>query len=145
MHRVIVPVDFSDTSFNAARFTSDMLAGKKDTSVILYHNFENQGEAADCISQLESLKLEMLGKGVKEVECVTEMGGDLVENIVRLAHTRRATLVTMGITGKSAIKQIFMGSNALRLVNENLYPVMIIPPDAIYREIKNVAFASDFK
>jgi hypothetical protein len=51
----------------------------------------------------------------------------------------------MGITGKSAIKQIFMGSNTLKLVGENLYPVMIIPPDAVYKEIKNVAFASDFK
>jgi len=145
MHRVIAPVDFSDSSFNAARFTSQMLAGKPDAMIILYHNYEKQRDAANSLSQLEKLKKEMLEQDVAEVECVIEMGGDLVENIARLAHTRRATLVTMGITGKSAIKQILMGSNTLKLVNENLYPVMIIPSDAVYKEIKNVAFASDFK
>jgi hypothetical protein len=37
------------------------------------------------------------------------------------------------------------GSNTLKLVDKNLYPVMIIPPGAIYKGINNVAFASDFK
>jgi nucleotide-binding universal stress UspA family protein len=145
MHRVIVPVDFSDTSYNAARFTAQMLAGKKDALAILYHNYEKRSEAADCINLLESLKKEMLDKGVNAVEYESEMGGELIENIARLAHSSRATLVAMGITGKSALQQIFMGSNTLKLVNENLYPVLIIPPDAGYNGIKNVAFASDFK
>jgi hypothetical protein len=51
----------------------------------------------------------------------------------------------MGITGKSAIRQVMFGSNTLKLIDENLYPVMIIPPDARYNGINNVAFASDFK
>jgi hypothetical protein len=37
------------------------------------------------------------------------------------------------------------GSNTLRLVDKNLLPVMIIPPDAAYKGIKNVVFTSDFK
>ena len=145
MHRVIVPIDFSETSLNAGRFTSQMLSGKKDSLVILYHNFEKKDEATESLNHLEKLKDEMLKTGVENVECITEMGGELIENIARLAHTRRATLVTMGITGKSAIKQILMGSNTLKLVNENLYPVMIIPAGAVFNEIKNVAFASDFR
>jgi nucleotide-binding universal stress UspA family protein len=145
MHRVIVPLDFSDTSYNAARFTAQMLAGKKDALVILYHNYEHRHESTDCLNLLESLQNELLEKGVAAVEYENEMGGDLVNNIARLAHTRRATLVVMGITGKTGMKQILFGSNTLKLVNENLYPVMIVPPDAVYTEIKNVAFASDFK
>lgn len=145
MHRVIIPVDFSDTSYNAARFTAQMLAGKADALAILYNNYEHKKEKAEAIAQLESLKAEMHGKGVAKVDIETEMGGDLVENIAKLAHSSRATLVAMGITGKSVIKQAFFGSNTLKLVNENLYPVMIIPPDAKYSDINNVAFASDFK
>jgi nucleotide-binding universal stress UspA family protein len=145
MHRVIIPIDFSETSINAARFTAQMLAGKKNALAVLYHNYEKKSELAECTRQLESLKTEMHGKGVVAVDFVTEMGGDLIENIARLAHTTRATLVVMGITGKSAFKQVLFGSNTLKLVNENLYPVMIIPPNAEYSEIKNVAFASDFK
>jgi nucleotide-binding universal stress UspA family protein len=145
MHRVIIPVDFSTTSLNAARFTAQMLAGKKDSLAVLYHNYEKKKELAECSRQLESLKKEILDLGVATVEIEKEMGGDLIENITRLVHTTRATLVVMGITGKSAIKQMLFGSNTLKLVDENIYPVMIIPPNAQYSEIKNVAFASDFQ
>ncbi|HEX7845036.1 MAG TPA: universal stress protein [Chitinophagaceae bacterium] len=144
MHRIIIPVDFSDTSFNAARFAAQMLAGKKDALTILYHNYTDKGDQEIAKSYLESLKSELLEKGDMTVECEMEMGGDLVTNLDRLAHTRRATLITMGITGRSSIQQKFIGSNTLKTVDKSLYPVLIVPPDAAYQPIKNVAFASDF-
>lgn len=145
MHRVIIPVDFSETSLNAARFAAQMLAGKEDTLAIIYNNYETEDDLDVCHIFQESLKKEFFKAGVKNVECENEMGGDLTENITRLAHTIRATMVVMGITGKSAIRQVMFGSNTLKLIDKNLYPVMIIPPDAVYKGINNVAFASDFK
>ena len=145
MHRVIIPVDFSETSLNAARYTAQMLAGKEDTVAILYHNYESLDDHDTSLNYQESLRQEFLQAGVKSVECEGEMGGDLIDNITRLAHTIRATLIIMGITGKSAIRQVMFGSNTLKLIDKNLYPVMIIPPDAVYKGVNNVAFASDFK
>lgn len=145
MHRVIVPVDFSETSLNAARFTAQMLAGKKDTVAILYNNYESAGDYDVVVGYQESLKREFLARGVEKVEYENEMGGDLIENISRMAHTSRATLIVMGITGKSEVRQAMFGSNTLKLVDRNLLPVMIIPPDAVYKGINNVAFTSDFK
>jgi len=145
MHRIIIPVDFSETSLNAARFAAKMMAGKKDVLAILYHNYETPDDYDICLNYQESLKKEFMKAGVEAVECENEMGGDLIDNITRLAHTIRATLVVMGITGKSAIRQIMFGSNTLKLIDKNLYPVMIIPPDAVFNGINNVAFASDFK
>ncbi|MBL7729848.1 MAG: universal stress protein [Chitinophagaceae bacterium] len=145
MHRVIIPVDFSETSLNAARFTARMLAGNKDAMAILYHNYESHDDIDVSHNFQESLKKEFIRAGVANVVCENEMGGDLVDNIARMAHTIRATLIAMGITGKSAIRQALVGSNTLKLVDKNLYPVMIIPPDAIYNGISNVAFASDFR
>jgi len=142
---VIIPVDFSETSLNAAKFTAQMLSGKEDAVAILYNNYDKESERAASTKQLEVLKREMNTIGVANVSIEQELGGDLIENICRLAQSSRATLVAMGITGRSALGQIFFGSNTLKLVNENLYPVMIIPPDAKFKEIKNVAFASDFK
>ena len=145
MHRVIIPVDFSETSLNAARFTAKMLAGRDDATAILYHNYETADDYDICINYQESLKKEFIKHGVKNVQHENEMGGELIENICRLAQSSRATLVVMGITGKSAVRQVMFGSNTLKLVDKNLYPVMIIPPDASYNGINNVAFASDFK
>ena len=145
MHRVIVPVDFSETSLNAARFTAQMLAGKKDAVAILYNNYESAGDYDVCVHYQESLRKEFIATGVKNVECENEMGGDLIENIARLAHTTRATLIVMGITGKSEVRQAMFGSNTLKLVDKNLLPVMIIPPDAAYKGVNNVVFTSDYK
>lgn len=145
MNRIIIPIDFSETSLNAARFTAKMLAGKTDCVAVLYNNYETEDDHDVVIGYQESLKKEFLHAGVLNVEYEHEMGGDLIENITRLAHTSRATLIVMGITGKSEVRQAMFGSNTLKLVDKNLYPVMIIPPDAVYKGINNVAFASDFK
>ncbi|MEQ1678542.1 MAG: universal stress protein, partial [Chitinophagaceae bacterium] len=128
MHRVIIPIDFSETSLNAARFSAQMLAEKNDTTAILYHNYESHDDVDISHNYQESLKKEFLRAGVKNVVCESEMGGDLIDNISRLAHTIRATLIIMGITGKSAVRQAMFGSNTLKLIDRNLYPVMIIPP-----------------
>ncbi len=145
MHRVIIPVDFSETSLNAARYAAQMLAGKDDAHAILYNNYESDDDYDIGHNYLESLRKEFIKAGVKNVETEMEQGGDLIDNIARMAHTIRATLILMGITGKSAIRQAMFGSNTLKLIDKNLYPVMIIPPDAKYKGLNNVVFASDFK
>ncbi len=145
MRRVIIPVDFSETSLNAARYAAKMLAGKDDVAAILYHNYESPDDLDISHNYQDSLKKELLRAGVKNVECESEMGGDLIDNITRMAHTIRATMIVMGITGKSTVRQAMFGSNTLKLIDRNLLPVMIIPPDAVYTGFNNVAFASDFK
>ncbi len=145
MHKVIIPIDFSETSLNAARYAAKMLAAQDDATAILYHNYESDDDVDISHNYLESIKKEFIRAGVKNVVCENEMGGDLIDNISRLAQTIRATLILMGITGKSAVRQAMFGSNTLKLIDKNLYPVMIIPPDATYTGINNVAFASDFK
>lgn len=122
-----------------------MLAWNENATVVLYHNYESEDDLDISLFYLESLKKEFNKAGVRQVECEHEMGGDLIENISRLAHSMRATLVMMGITGKSAIRQVMFGSNTLKLIDKNLYPVMIIPPDAVYKGASKVAFATDYK
>ena len=145
MQRIIIPIDFSETSLNAARFAAKMLAGKPETVAVLYNNFESEDDHDVVIGYQESLRKEFLKYGVVNVEYENEMGGDLIENIARLAHSMRAALIVMGITGKSEVRQAMFGSNTLKLIDKNLLPVMIVPPDAVYKGINNVAFASDFK
>jgi nucleotide-binding universal stress UspA family protein len=146
MKTVIIPIDFSETSLHAARYAAQMLAGKKETSVILYNMFEKEEESKSSGRYLESLKSELLTTGVANVECVKELGDDLIDNLGRLAYQKQATLIIMGITdGKSEWKQMLFSSNTVKMAEENVCPVMIIPPVAKFKGIKNVAFTSDFK
>jgi nucleotide-binding universal stress UspA family protein len=51
----------------------------------------------------------------------------------------------MGITGRSALAQVFFGSNTLKMVERKVCPVLIVPEEADMNHIKNVMLTSDFK
>jgi nucleotide-binding universal stress UspA family protein len=145
MKDVIIPVDFSATSLNAARYAADMLSGNVASRVILYNMFKDNDEAPTAGQYLESLKAELVQKGVTSVECISEQGDDLIDCLGRLAHQKTAEIIVMGITEKEEWKQFLFGSNTLKMAEQNICPVMIIPPDAKFNGIKNIALASDFK
>lgn len=145
MKDVIIPVDFSETSLNAARYAADMLAGKDDARVILYHMFKDADDSATASQYLESLRAELEQKGVKNLEVEKELGDDLIDNLGRLAHQKTAELIIMGISEKDEWRQLFIGSNTLKMADANICPVMIIPADAKYTGITNIALTSDFQ
>ncbi|MBC7947991.1 MAG: universal stress protein [Chitinophagaceae bacterium] len=146
MKNIIVPVDFSETSLNAARYAGAMMNGKTDTRVILYNMFTDEKESGTAGNYLESLKAELQQKGTsEEVECIKEYGNDLIDSLGRLAHQKNAELIIMGISEKEEWRQLLTGSNTLKMAEENVCPVMIIPPTARYNGVKNIALTSDFK
>jgi nucleotide-binding universal stress UspA family protein len=145
MNTVIVPVDFSPASVNAAHYAAKMLTGVYGANLILYHVFEKSGEEASANASLKDLKEEIGKESIVKTETIAIKGDDLIDEINRVVRHRHAELVVMGITGKSGLEQVFMGSNTLKLVDKNVCPVLIIPPAAKFNGIKNVALTSDFK
>ena len=101
--------------------------------------------APDKKAELEKLKSELQEKNFLKIECRLEEGGDFIDSLERLARHSDATLVVMGITGKSKLEQVFLGSNTMKMVERNVCPVLVIPSTAQYFEIKNVCMLSDFK
>ena len=79
MKTVIIPVDFSETALNAARYASEMLSGRPDASIILYNLYRHDNEYEMSGAYLDSLKEELLRKGDKEIECIRERGSDVVD------------------------------------------------------------------
>jgi len=51
----------------------------------------------------------------------------------------------MGITGRSALAQVFMGSNTLKMAESKFCPVLIIPPGGEYKDLQNVLLTTDLK
>ncbi|WP_276501626.1 universal stress protein [Terrimonas pollutisoli] len=145
MRDIIIPVDFSETSLNAVRYATKMLSEKANTRVILYNMFKDEEEASTATQYLESLKAEMEGSGVSNIEIIKELGSDLIDNLSRLAYQKTAEMIVMGITEKDEWRQFFMGSNTVKMAEEGICPVMIIPPTAKFNGINNVSLASDFK
>jgi nucleotide-binding universal stress UspA family protein len=142
---IIIPVDFSETSLNAARYAADMLSSRNNAHITLYNMFKEEEEGDTAMQYLETLKTEFVQKGAKNIECIAELGDNLIDCLGRLAHQKNAELVIMGISEKDEWKQMFFGSNTLKMAEQNICPVMIIPPNSNYKGITNIALTSDFK
>lgn len=159
MKKFLVPTDFSDTSKNAARYAVQMAADVKDGEIILINVSDKITGGSDgtpltetpndrraILNQaLSHMKEDLLKLAKVPISCVIEEGSSLVETLGRYVRHHGIDLVIMGITGATRLEQIFMGSNTLDLVNEEECPVMIVPPDATYKKVKNVMLTSDFK
>lgn len=144
MNTVLVPIDFSETSFNAARYAVKLLTNHTEVEIILYHTFDKPDEEENRIEGLVKLKEELLQNRTVNITILTEQGHFLTE-LEKLARHREADLIVMGITGKSSLAQVFIGSNALKMAENKFCPVMIIPSNADYGEIKNVLLATDLR
>lgn len=159
MKKLLVPTDFSDTSKNAALFAVQMAADIQNAKIILIHVSDKITGGSDgsplteddddrriiLTHALSQLKDELLAVAQAPIEFVTEKGSSLVDVLSRYVRHQAIDMVIMGITGATRLEQIFMGSNTLEMAKESVCPVLIVPPDAKYRKIKNVVLASDFK
>ena len=144
MNTVLVPIDFSETSINAARYAVKLLINHPEVEITLYHTFDKPDEEENRIEGLQKLKEELLLNRAMNINICTEQG-DFLTELEKLARHRQADLIIMGITGKSSLAQIFVGSNALKMAENKFCPVMIIPSNATYSEIKNVLLSTDLK
>lgn len=159
MKKILVPTDFSDTSKNAAKYAAQMLHDRPGTQMILYYVYDGLTAGSDgtLLAEDDEDRKVILGQALwnmrselnaisdVDIQTATEKGSSLIDSIDRYVRHHAIDLVVMGITGATKLEQVFMGSNTLKLVNHCTCPVMIVPPDAVYTPIKEVALTSDFK
>ncbi|MEN9569165.1 MAG: hypothetical protein RL172_396 [Bacteroidota bacterium] len=144
MQTVLVPLDFSKTSLNAAHYAAQMFKGHDNTRLILYH-FYNPGEdTAMELRYLDSLKTE-LSAHISHIETELESGDNFIDSLAAYAHIKTADIIVMGLTGKTPMAQRFSGSNTLKVSEKEVCPVLIIPENATYKSISNVLITSELK
>jgi len=122
-----------------------MLVGQYETTLLLYHVYDDAKKESEVKQELTQLKESLQDEDMVRIETLAEQSDDLIESLDRKVRYLDAGLVVMAIGDKSRFEQVMGGSNSLRMIERNLCPVLVIPHDARYSEIKNVALASDFK
>jgi len=155
MKKFLVPIDFSDSSKNAASYAVQLTKEVEDAQIVFYHVYssisfatlapKDEGSRHNVsLAELEKLKAELGQAGNANISCEVEEGS-FIENINDYTMGHKVNVVIMGITGSSRITQVFMGTNTLNVIRNVSCPVMIIPPDAKYTGLKKVVLTSDFK
>jgi len=162
MNNFLVPIDFSETSKNAARYAAHISTLVPDAHLILYNVFdsleygsdssplgtdaeEDAGRHAIMELALESVKTEVSGITSARITLVAEESNRFLDTLEKYVRNNDIQLIIMGITGATRLGQIFMGSNTLNLVKRGIVPVIIVPPHAHSQSAKNVMLLTDFK
>jgi nucleotide-binding universal stress UspA family protein len=158
MKKLLVPTDFSETSRNAAIWAAQLAETIPGAELVLFHAYGKMETGSDGsplasdheaekILSLEALRSLQNQLGLISTAKVSRLAeeGSLIHEVVKAVKDHSIDAVVMGISGASRLDQVMIGSNTLRLVDKNICPVFIIPPDAIYRKMDNIVFASDFK
>lgn len=156
MKKIIVPTDFSETSWNATAYAFG-LAEEMNGVINLMHCYLPSAVDVNTLTEntIKEMKEEQLNEFYEKVstQWVGEKSkhptisktfkmGFPVEEIVRLAKKEDAFIV-MGSTGDTGAFKKFFGSISTTVAHRSEQPVFIIPPKAIYKEITKIAYACE--
>ncbi|WP_452223919.1 universal stress protein [Lacinutrix chionoecetis] len=158
MKKILVPTDFSKEAENAIKVAAQ-LCKKHHCELILLHMLDlplsSIGDSAptDLPEAVYFMKLahkefeEVMNKDYLKDVTVTEMVDfhDIATGILETCKTEDVDLIVMGSHGASGLKEMFIGSNAEKIVRTAETPVLVIKNEHKDFNIEEFVFASDFE
>lgn len=159
MKRLLVPVDFSEISDNVLLYAVK-LANYLGADLMLLHvnplpvyNGEYNMLSFSITDALEASLILLKEKAERLTETqflkysvtyYVEIG-DLKAHIIDYSERYHIDLIIMGITSHdSKMTRILFGSTAVSLSKKSHVPVLIIPQNCSYKNIKTIAYASEY-
>jgi nucleotide-binding universal stress UspA family protein len=155
MNTILVPVDFSPASRNAATFAAE-LAKLLHTRLLLFHAYMLPtpiSEVPYAMVTVDNLQKENEDLIKKEADWLHDQFGLEVEWLVRIgiasdevktiSKEKEIGLIVIGMKGAGGFDKI-IGSTTTNVARKVKTPVLVIPHDATYTPIKHITYASDF-
>jgi nucleotide-binding universal stress UspA family protein len=146
--KILVPVDFSDTSINALSYAAN-IAVKNQATLYLLHNIEStvlsspsgpgsyydftnvNGEAYEKdMAEKATVHLKKLAEKTAAENSITVesiiTSGVVKEQIIATAQKNKVDLIVMGTHGSKGFVEFFIGSNTIRVIAEAKLPVLTV-------------------
>lgn len=163
MKSVLLPTDFSQNSWNAIEYALEFL---KDEPCVFYllhvntlsHSILNDPTYRDSSNVIEEVytkpsKVQLL-KLMKRISKVSNNkahrfysivdNGFFIDVIRSQIIDKQIDLIIMGTKGASGLKKIIIGSNAGDVIVKVKCTTLIVPENAKYQAIEEIAFPTDF-
>jgi nucleotide-binding universal stress UspA family protein len=166
MKSILVPIDFSKPSENAAHYALHV-ARQIKADITLCHAVHVPVEVPteafgswpgydvttlkeEGIAALEEVASKMRDKLSAfsmpntfnpVITCLAEVGG-ATDVITRLAQTSNAHLLVMGTTGVGALSRLIFGSVSRRMIDLTRLPLILVPERFLFEKIEKVGFAT---
>lgn len=158
MKTILYATDYSESSIAALKYAYNMCL-KMNAKLLAVHIFDYPNmitSREESISQellvghqtkLNDFCKEHLGESWDKIPVKTEVivNPSIINGIVEKAQEVQSCLIITGMKGTSRLRTIIMGSTTRDLIEEAPYPVLTIPKDAVFKEIKTIVYATDFQ
>lgn len=161
MQNILVPVDFSETSRNAALYALHLAAQLHSPKVILYHAYQAPLTVDSPVAavqlfdeaQLKKDSTEALQRFRSKLEtecspgCFLEIYNEyslLINGVDDVCKLTNANMVVMGITGGGALSEKIIGSNTVSVARHSTVPVIIVPKDVVFKAYKKIVLLTDY-
>jgi len=165
MKNILVPTDFSDNAWDALTYAIRMYDDIPCCFFILNTYEVNPSRLSSTMHQFGARKvydflkdesknelqkiLKHLSDNMlndKHIYKTVSKSGSLVPIVQDIVNKEHIDLIVMGTTGASGLKEVFMGSNTVKVVKYiNTCPIISVPEKYVYEEPTKVVFATDFK
>lgn len=163
MKTILIPTDFSESAAGAIRYAAALAAHIKAGKLVLYSTYAMPIPASTSTDMsfsfvetdsFRKLSEEELQKGKAlamslcppeiHVETLSDYG--FVEQLINDAVQKvGADLIVMGMEDIGALEEVLAGSSAIHVVHHTKTPVLLLPPDAQWQPIHNIAWACNYK
>lgn len=157
IHKILVPVDFSETAVNALDYACSLSTVYK-SEVIIYHVNEapilltnELAIAADysvmekeANDRLKDIQLKMIAKYPLLLCSNSYSVGISSMEILKKIETDQIDLVVMGTNGASGISEVLIGSITQKVSAESTCPVLVIPAQTSVHNPEKIVFATNF-
>ena len=151
MKKILCSVDFSEVSTNAVRYAHALAKFLKAELVLFHAMYVHDHVHGISMGSLEMELAEEINQKMKRliqqdlqenVKYEIVKGYPLEKNITSFAKDNNYDLIVMGTSGASGIKRV-LGSFTLDVVEKSLLPVLVIPPNAKYKDFQRIVYATD--
>lgn len=160
MNTILVPTDFSENAFVAARYAAAITHFLEIPRIILYHSYLFIPSATEIpIPEASSEMLRV--ESIKELSRIKEGLSPMVNHHTRIdtiaddrplltavnemCKKEQVDLLVAGITGRNRIEKALIGSNALEMARESRIPLMIVPKGITFQKVERIVFACDLR
>jgi nucleotide-binding universal stress UspA family protein len=158
MKTILVPTDFSKHAENALKVAAQ-IAKKNNGEIILLHMLELSSSGNDALNTSHEIPELMFFKNaavskLEELENASFLDDIKVSSIVQFniafegiienGKKHHADLVVMGSHGASGFHEMFVGSNAEKVVRNSEIPVLVIKKEDADFKVDTLTFASNF-
>lgn len=165
MKKILVPIDFTETSDNAFIHAIEM-AKVLHAELVLLHTFDlpiidNQLFPENYIEVFNSAELAQFEYFKDKIRVLREladnrklgyiqmnhllMDGDLIDTIKKAVKQENIDMVVMGTNGASGWTSVFIGTNTGYVISDISVPVLSVPVEAKFQKIETIAFTTRFR